>query len=138
MIPSPLFILASSICKSLLCLISPLTEGSKGGHLFRLTCSVVLWRGRDSLNKFHWHVWGVFALYGPQWVCPSPRQHVLPGSTMLRLHGALQGHCPKLALHFMYFPGLSCSGSWVLHKGTDRIGLCVLCPSQVRAAQVTR
>ena len=126
MIPSPLFILASSVCKSLLYLISTLTEGGKGGHLFRLTCSVVFLGGRDSLNKFHWHVWGVFAVYGPHWVCPSPRQHVLPGSTMLRLHGALQGHCPKWALHFMYFPGLSHSGSWVLHRAQTGLG-CAFC-----------
>ena len=35
------------------------------------------------------------------------------------------GHCPKQALHFMHFPGLSRSGSgsWVLRKGTDSVGL---------------
>ena len=33
-------------CKSLQCLISALTQGGKGGHLFRLTCSVVWWGGR--------------------------------------------------------------------------------------------
>ena len=38
-----LFILASSICKFLQCLISALTQGGESGHLFRLTCSVVLW-----------------------------------------------------------------------------------------------
>ena len=37
-----LFILASSVCKSLQCLISTLKQGGKGGHLFRLTCSAVL------------------------------------------------------------------------------------------------
>ena len=31
------FILVSSVCKSLQCLISALTQGGKGGHLFRLT-----------------------------------------------------------------------------------------------------
>ena len=35
---------------------------------------------------------------------------VFPGSTLLRLQGALQGHCPKRALRFVHFPGLSCSG----------------------------
>ena len=47
------------------------------------------------------------------------RWHVLPGSTLLILQGVLQGHCPKWTLHFVYFPGLSHSGSWVLRKGTD-------------------
>ena len=40
-----------------------------------------------------------------------PPLTVLPGSTLLRLQDALQGHCPKWALRFVYFPGLSCSGS---------------------------
>jgi len=44
------FILASSVCKSLQCVISTLTQGGKGGQLFRLTCSVVLW-GREGHCK---------------------------------------------------------------------------------------
>ena len=62
-----------------------------------------------------------------------------PAHTLLRLQVALQGNCLKQALGCMYFPGLShsCSGSWVLHKGTDSWA-CILCPSQVPAAQVTR
>ena len=43
--------LASSVCWSLQCLISALTQGGGGGHFFRLTCSVVLWGGRDAANK---------------------------------------------------------------------------------------
>ena len=46
------FILTSSVCKSLQCLIFALTQGAKGGHLFRLTCSVVLWGGRDTANEY--------------------------------------------------------------------------------------
>ena len=45
-----------------------LTQGDEGGHLLRLTCSVVLWGGRDTANKYHWHVWGVLAVYGPHWI----------------------------------------------------------------------
>ena len=64
---------------------------------------------------------------------------VLSQSTLLRLQVALQGNCLKQALGCVYFPGLRCSGSgsWVLHKGTDRWA-CVLCPYQVSAAQATR
>ena len=42
--------------------------------------------------------------------------HSVSGSTLLRLQGALQGCCPKQALHFVHFPGPSCSGlgSWDL------------------------
>ena len=47
--------LTSSICWSLQCLISALTQsGGSGGHFFfflRCTCSVALWGGRDAANK---------------------------------------------------------------------------------------
>ena len=42
--------LSSSFCRSPQCLISALTQGGEGGHLFRLTCSVVLWGGKDAAN----------------------------------------------------------------------------------------
>ena len=122
--PLLLFILASSVCKAFQCLISTLTQGGEGGHLFRLTCSVVLRRGKNTANKHHWPVWGVLAVYAPHWVCPSSPRHVLSWSTLLRIQVALQGNCAKQTLCFMHFPGLSCSGSgsWVLHKGTDLVG----------------
>ena len=121
----PLFVLASSVCWSLQCL-----------HFFRLTCSVMLWGGRNTANKYHWHVLTVIQ---PHWVCPcswrvcfpslhcsgfrflcwelseaSPGLHELPRSKLLRFRfsGTPQRH---------------------------RLGwACVLCPSQVRAAQVTK
>ena len=91
----------------------PDTRG-KGGHLFTLTCSVVFWGWRNPANKYHWCVWGVLAIYGPHWVCPSSRWCLLNGSTLLRLQGALQRNCPKRALRIVHFLDLSCSGSWVL------------------------
>ena len=138
-VPSFLFILASSVCRSLQCLISALTQEGEGGHLFRLTCSDVLWGGRNTANRYHWGVWGVLAVYGPHWVCPSSWR--------------------------MCFPGLHCSGFRLLCRGTFQSGpwvhvlprskllrfrfsgtpqghrlswACVLCPSQVRAAQATK
>ena len=112
------FILASAVCKSLQGLISTLTQGGKGGHLFRLTCSLLSRGGRNTANKYLWRVWGVLTVYGPRSWC------VLSRSTLLRLQGALQGHCPKWALCFVHFPSLSHSGSGsqVLHKGTDLVG----------------
>ena len=83
-------------------------------------------------------MWRVLTVDGLHWVCHSLRRCVLPGSTLLILQGALQGHCPKWNLHFVYFPGLSHSGSWVLHKATDLDGLCVSCPPQDQAAHETR
>ena len=74
------------------CLIPALTEGGKGDHLFRLTCSVVLWGGRNTANKYHWPVWGVLAVSHPHWVC--------------------------LCSEHVWFPGLHCSGSRLLCRGT--------------------
>ena len=44
-------VLASSVYWSLQCLISALTQGSVVDTCFRLTCSVVLWGGRNTANK---------------------------------------------------------------------------------------
>ena len=74
-----LFILVSSVCKSLQCLISTLTQGGRGDHLFTLTCSVVLWEGRNTANKYHWCVWVVLAVSGSHWVCPDSQRVCFPG-----------------------------------------------------------
>ena len=55
--------------------------------------------------------------------------------SLLRLQVALQGNYLKRALGCMHFPGLSHSGSRVLHKGTDSVGrtFCALPrPEQLR------
>ena len=131
--------MASSVCKSLQCLISTLTQGGEGGHSFRVTCSVVLWGGRNTENKYHWHVWGVFSVSGPHWVCPCSRCVCFPclhclGSRLLcqELSEAGPGlyALPRSQpLRFRY--------SGTLQR--RRLGwACVWCPSQVRAAKVTR
>ena len=132
-VPPSLFILASSVCKSLLFLVSALTLGGEDGDLFRLTCLVVLWGGRNTANKYHWHVWVVFTVDGPHWVCHSPMQCVLPRSTLVRLQGTLQGHCPKWALHFMQFPGLSTQVLMCFTGAQTQMG-CAFCalPSSVQ------
>ena len=53
---------SSSVFKCLQCLISAVTQGGEGGYLFQLTCSIVFWGGSDAANKYHWRVWGVFAV----------------------------------------------------------------------------
>ena len=124
MVPS-LFILVSSVCKSLQCLISTLTQAGEGGHLFRLTCSVVLWRGRNTANKYHWHVWGVFTVYGPHWVCPSSWHMCFTGlqcsGSRLLCRGTVQSESG-----FRELPRLSCSasGSCILHKTQTQLGPC--------------
>ena len=114
----PLCLLASSVCKSVRCLISTLTQAGKGGHLFRFTCSVVLQRGRNTANKYHWHV---FTVIQPHWVCPCLWRVCFPS---LHCSGCSAGNCLMRALVCMHFPGLSHSGSGsqVLHKGTDSVG----------------
>ena len=85
-----------------------------------LTCPVVLLGGRDTANRYHWHVWGVLAVSWPHWVCPHSQHVCFPslhwsGSRLL---------FREQALGCVHFPGLSCSGlgSWILHKGADVVG----------------
>ena len=67
-------------------------------------------------------------VFGPHWVCP-PTTHthtecVFSQSTLLRIQVALQGNCLKWTLGYVYFPGLSHSGSdsRERYKGTDSVG----------------
>ena len=91
----PLLRLASSAYKSLLCLIPTLTWGGESSHLFGLTCSVVLWRGRDTVNKHHWDMWGVLTVNAPQGGCHSRRQHVLPNSMLSGFQVFCEGPVPQ-------------------------------------------
>ena len=79
--------------------------------------------GKNTANKYHWHVWGVLAVYGSHWVCPSSQQNVLSWSTLLRLQVALQGNCLNQALHFMHFPGLSRQVLGYSTKAQTRLGM---------------
>ena len=92
----PRFILPSSVCWPLQCLISTLTQGGGGGHSFRLTYSVMLWGGRNTADKYHWHLWGVLPVSRPHWVCPGSR-------------------C-------VCFPSLHCSGSRLLCRELSEAG----------------
>ena len=139
----PLFILASSVCKSLQCLISDLTQRVGGGHLFGLTCSVVLW-GRTlqtnitgmcgECSQCLGHTgfaptqgMCAFSVYTAQALgCSAgelstvgPGLHALPRSKPLgfRFSGTSQRHS-WLGLHFVPFPGLSRLGDQVLGEHT--------------------
>ena len=134
-----MFILASSVCTSLQCLISALVQGGKGGHLFRLTCSVVGWGGRNTANTYRWHVWRLLTLYGLQWVCPSSQPICLPclhcsGSKSLcrELSKASPRFCAIPRSKLLRFGFLST-------PQRHRVDLeCILCPFQVQGAQETR
>ena len=131
--------MAPSVCKSVQALISILTQGGEGGQLFRLTCSVVLWGGRKTANKYHWHVWGVFTVSRLHWVCSRSQRvcfHGLHFSGSRLLCWELSEADPGLrALPRSKPLRFRLSGT----PQRRRLGwACVLCPSQVRAAQVMR
>ena len=123
------------------------------GSLVQLCCG----EGRNTANKYRWHVWGVLTVYGPHWVCPRSQQHVLSRSTLLRLQDALEGtvrsgpciSCTsqvltsqvqvlgystraqtRLGMCFVPFPGPSSSDNQVLGKCTAPDVQCVLITSQ--------
>ena len=115
--------------------MSALLQGAGGGRFFRVTCSVVLWGGRDAANKY----WCVLTVSRPHWVCPRSRCVCFPclhclGSRLL---------CQELS---EASPGLyALPRSKPLrfrYSGTPQRRrlhwACVLCSSQVQAAQVTR
>ena len=132
----PLFILASSVCWSFQCLISALKKGGEGGHLFRLTYSVVLWGGRSTANKYPCRV---LTVSWPHWVCSRSRCVCFPslhcsGSRLLCLQLSEVGPGLRVLprskpLRFRF------SGTPQGHRLSRA---CVLCPSQVRAAHGTR
>ena len=139
MVPSSLFILASSVCKSLWCLIIALTQGGKDGHL--LASLVQLFCGEGGTLQTN-----ITGMCGEYLQCMN---HT-------RFAPAHTGVC---------FLGLHCSGSRVLCRALSKADpvFCVLprskplrfwfsgtlqgqrlswawvmCLSQVWAAQVTR
>ena len=97
---------------------------------FKLTCSVVLWGGRNTANKYHWHVLTVIQ---PHWICPCSWRVCFPslhcsGCRLLcwELSDAGPGFCvhPRskpLRFRFLGTPQ-RCRIGWA----------CVLCPSQVQ------
>ena len=120
-VPSSLFILVSFVYKSLQYLTSTLTQGGKGGHLFRLTLFNCAARREEHFKQIPlacvgsaYSVWVTLGL-PPLTACALSR------SILLRLQVALQGNRLRWALACVHFLGLSHSGSGsqVLHKGTD-------------------
>ena len=127
----PLFILASSVCKSLQCLIFALTQGGGGGHLLRpLVQSHCGEEGTLQTN--------VPGMYGECAQCldhtgfaPAHGGCAFPVYTA-QAPGCSAGDLSKAGPGFVYF-SFSCTPQ------RHRLGwACVFCPSQVQAAQVTR
>ena len=99
----------------------------------------MLWRGRNTANKCHWCVWGVMAMSGPYWVCPHSRMCAFPVYTA-QAPGCSAGELSKAGPGLHALPrskplGFRFSGT----PQRPRLSwACVLCPSQVWVAQVSR
>ena len=113
-------VLASSVCWSLHCLVSTLTQGGDGGHFFRLTCSVCCGEG----GALQINITGMCREVAQ---CLS-RTGFAHGVCAFMVYtsqalGCSAGNCLRRALGCMHFPGLSHSGSGsrVLHKGADSV-----------------
>ena len=90
------FVYLASVCWSLQCLISALTQAGRGGLLFRFAGSVVLRGGRGSADKCHRPVWGALTVFRPHWVWPRSWRLCFPclhcsGSRLLYMERALSG-----------------------------------------------
>ena len=97
----------------------------------------MLCRGRHAVNKYHWRLWGVLAVFRQQWVCPRSWSVCFPclhctGSRLLCRE-------PSKASPGLHAPPRS-KPLRFRHSGSPqrrRLGwACVLCSSLIRAAQV--
>ena len=118
----PLLILASSVCWSLQCLISTLTQGAQWWSLFFKACLFSRALGREE----HCKQISLACVHSDSATLGFPPTHVMcafPVYTAQTL-GCSARNCLMRALVCMHFPGLSLSGSGsqVLHKGADLVG----------------
>ena len=131
----PLFILASVFC-CFQCLVSTLTQGGQWWSLF-LGSLVQSCCGEG--GTLQTNITGTCSQYfSHTGFAPIHAMCAFPVYTA-HFPGYSAENSLMRALGCLHSPGLSCSGSGsrVLHKG--RLGwACVLCPSQVQAAQMTR
>ena len=141
------FVYLASVCWSLQCLISTLTQAGRGGLLFRFGCSVALRGGRDAADRYRWCVWVALTVLRPHWVCPAHRC-VLSPSPLSRLPAALYGVGPvlravpvfgystkawtRLGLRFVPFPARAAPAARSLIGALSR-GAVHLLPSAVPA-----
>ena len=125
-------VIASSVCWSLQCLISALIQRGRWWTLFFFFLGSLVQSRCGEGGMLQTNNTGI---------CSQCLSHTGPasahGTCDLPAHtaqalGCSAGNHPWPALGCLHLPGLSHSGS------PQRCRLCVLCPSQVRAAQVMR
>ena len=118
------FILASSVCWSIQCLISTLTQGGGGGHFFFRPLVQSCCGEGGTLHTNNTSVCGECSqCLGHTGFAPAHSVCAFPFYTAQALGCSARNYL-RQALGCMHFPGLSHSdsGSWVLHKGTDMVG----------------
>lgn len=97
---SPFF----SLQVSLQCLVSALTQEGENAHQFGLACSAALWRGKGHYKR------NATACVGSTWQWTdhmgAATAQAPPKPKLLRLPGALRGHSPRWAVHFLRGAGL--------------------------------
>ena len=121
------FVYFASVCWSLWCLISALTQAGGGGLLFRVAGSVLLRGGRGAADRCRWCVWGALAVFRPHWVCPGSWVCAFPVYT---------AQAPGCSIWSR--PCVACGSSFrVLHKSIDSVGPA-FCAFPTRAAQAAR
>ena len=118
-------VIASSVCWSLQCLVSALTQRGQWRTLFfffRLTCSVALWGGREGCCK---QITLACARSASATLGLAP----IHGACSLPAHaaqalGCSTGNHPRPALDCLHLPGPSRSGSGtrVVLRGADLVG----------------
>ena len=135
-----MFILASSVCRSPQCLISALTQGGEGGHT-SLGSFVQLCCGEGGTLKIN--------ITGMCWECSQCMDHIgfapAQGAYAFLVYTAQAPGCSagELSKAGPGFRALSRSkllrfrflGTIQRHRLS---WVCILCPSQVQAAQATR
>ena len=121
------FVYSASVCQSLQCLISALTQAGGGSLFFRFACSFVLQRRRGAADKRRWPVWGALTVFRPHWVCPCSRVCALP------IYTAQAPGCSIWS-----GPCIACGSSfWVFYKSMDSVGPA-FCAFPAQAAQAAR
>ena len=107
------FVYLASVCWSLQCLISALTQAGGGGLPFRFASSVPLQGGRGAAGRYRC-VWGALAMFRPHWVCPRSLVCALPVYT---------AQAPGCSIWSGYGTRVACGSSFrVFHKSADSVG----------------
>ena len=132
-------VIASSVCWSPQCLVSTLTQRGRWRTLFLFLGSLVQSRCGEG-GTLQTNNTGVCSkCLSHTGSAPTHGACSLPAHTAQALGCSPRNH-PWPALGCLHLPGPSHSdsGTRVVLRGADSVWACVLCPSQVRAAQVMR